>query len=64
MVPDPSSVSRRTVLATLGGGAAVLAGGTAVVGVTEPTALPDSITDAATTHYPTRRRSTPSGGRR
>ncbi|PHQ46702.1 hypothetical protein DJ68_05890, partial [Halorubrum sp. C3] len=53
MVPDPSSVSRRTVLATLGGGVAALAGGTAVVGATEPTALPDPITDAATKYYPT-----------
>lgn len=53
MVPDPSSVSRRTVLATLGGGAAALAGGTAVAGATEPTALPDPITDAATKYYPT-----------
>ena len=53
MVPDPSSVSRRTFLATLGGGVAALAGGTAAVGATEPTALPDPITDAATKHYPT-----------
>ncbi|RLM70745.1 hypothetical protein DVK05_04765 [Halorubrum sp. Atlit-8R] len=53
MVPDPAAVSRRRVLATLGGGVAALAGGTAAVGATEPTALPDPITDAATNHYPT-----------
>lgn len=53
MVPDTPRIGRRGALAALGGGVATLLGGTAVVGATEPTALPDPLTDVATKHYPT-----------
>lgn len=53
MVPDPSSFSRRQVLAGLGGGAGVLGSGTLVVGATRPTALPNRVADWATNRYPT-----------
>ena len=52
-LPDPSELSRRQVLAGLGGLGALATGGTVVVGATEPTALPDVLTDEATKHYPT-----------
>lgn len=48
MVPD--SLGRRGLLVGLGG---LAAGGTVAVGATEPTALPDLLTDEATKHYPT-----------
>ena len=48
MVPD--SLGRRGLLVGLGG---LVAGGTVAVGATEPTALPDVLTDEATKHYPT-----------
>lgn len=50
MVPDDSSLSRRRLL---GGLATVVAGGTVTVGATEPTALPDVLTDQTTKVYPT-----------
>lgn len=50
MVPDRSSISRRQVL---GGLATAFVGGTATVGATVPTALPDIVTDVATRYYPT-----------
>lgn len=52
MVPDPPTTSRRRLLAGFGGGVAALVGGTVALGATEPTALPDRLTDAATVHYP------------
>lgn len=52
-LPDPSELSRRQVLAGLGGLGALATGGSVVVGATEPTALPDVLTDEATKHYPT-----------
>ncbi|WP_233561583.1 hypothetical protein [Halorubrum sp. Atlit-28R] len=52
MIRDIILLSRRGILATLGGVAA-LAGGTAVAGATESTALPDPITGAATKHCST-----------
>ncbi|MFC4408350.1 hypothetical protein [Haloarchaeobius iranensis] len=53
MVPDLPSLSRRRLLGSVAGLATLGAGTTAAVGVTEPTALPDRLTDAATRHYPT-----------
>ena len=53
MVPDLSSLSRRRLLGGVAGLATLGAGATAAVGLTEPTALPNSLTDAATRHYPT-----------
>lgn len=53
MVPDPSSLSRRQVLAGLAGGTGILGGATVVVGATRPTALPNGLTDWATNYYPT-----------
>lgn len=52
-LPDPSELSRRRVLAGLGALGALATGGSVVVGATEPTALPDVVTDEATKHYPT-----------
>jgi hypothetical protein len=51
MVPDLPSPSRRQLLGTLAG--LTVGGGTVAVGATEPTALPDVLTDEATKHYPT-----------
>ncbi|MFD1647556.1 hypothetical protein [Haloarchaeobius litoreus] len=53
MVPDIPSLTRRRLL---GGVAGIGALGTSVtvgLGMTEPTALPDSVTDLASRHYPT-----------
>jgi len=52
-LPDPSELSRRQVLAGLGGLGALATGGSVVVGAIKPTALPDVLTDEATKHYPT-----------
>lgn len=52
MVPDLPTTSRRRLLAGVGGGLAALVGGTVALGATDPTALPDRLTDAATVHYP------------
>lgn len=49
MVPDLLSSTRRQLLAGVAGATVV---GTAGVGATRPTALPDLLTDAATRHYP------------
>lgn len=50
MVPDLSSPTRRQLLAGVVG---AVGGGTVAVGATEPTALPDVLTDQATKYYPT-----------
>lgn len=50
MVPELPSLTRRRLLAGLGG---AVGGGTVAVGATEPTALPDVLTDQATRYYPT-----------
>jgi len=50
MVPDAPSLTRRRLLGSLAG---VTGAGTVAVGATEPTLLPDVLTDEATKHYPT-----------
>ena len=52
MVPEPS-LGRRRLLAGVAGLAGLGTAGTVAVGATEPTALPDVLTDEATKHYPT-----------
>lgn len=57
MVPDSSpslpALSRRRVLAGVGGAVGLGALASIAVGATAPTALPDALTDEATKHYPT-----------
>ncbi|WP_256300700.1 hypothetical protein [Haloarchaeobius salinus] len=53
MVPDLPSPDRRQFLGGLAGLGAIGTGLTVAVGASEPTALPDPLTDAATRHYPT-----------
>ncbi|HKL28533.1 MAG TPA: hypothetical protein VJ898_04625 [Natrialbaceae archaeon] len=53
MVPDATSTSRRRFLGGLAGLAGLAGGATMIVGATEPTALPDAVTDWATKEYPT-----------
>ena len=53
MVPDDTSISRRRLLGGLAGLAGLSGGATVIVGATEPTALPDPVTDWATKAYPT-----------
>lgn len=50
MVPELPSLTRRRLLAGVAG---AVGGGTVAVGATEPTALPDRLTDQATKYYPT-----------
>jgi hypothetical protein len=53
MVPDATSTSRRRFLGSLAGLAGLAGSATMIVGATEPTALPDPVTDWATKEYPT-----------
>ncbi|WP_323676476.1 hypothetical protein [Halorubellus sp. PRR65] len=58
MVSDPAAPSlpeltRRRVLAGVGGAVGLATVGSIAVGATAPTALPDVLTDEATKHYPT-----------
>ena len=51
--PSLSELSRRRVLAGIGGTVGLGALGSIAVGATAPTALPDVLTDEASKHYPT-----------
>lgn len=53
MVPDVPSPTRRRLLGGLAGIVALGSGVTVGLGATEPTALPDPVTDFASRHYPT-----------
>ena len=56
MVPSPSTSSdfdRRRFFLGVAGVSTVVVGGTVAIGATEPTALPDALTDKATDYYPT-----------
>jgi len=53
MVPELPSTGRRRFLGGLAGLAGLAGGATVIVGATEPTALPDPVTDWATREYPT-----------